>query len=244
MDATYGRIKLPKLGWVRLRMSHPVDGELRNVSVSREGCGPGERWFASIQVETAETVAALGVAPTLGIDMGLKLFTAMSDGTTVEPLKALAQQQLRMKRYQRSVSRKKKGSANRKKAVARLGNLHRRIARQRSDWLHKLTIDLANRHAVIALEDLRISNMSASAKGTVEAPGTNVQQKAGLNRSILDAAWGEYGRQLSYKLAWRGGRVVLVNPAYTSRTCRLCGHESAENRTTQSVFACEACGHT
>ena len=244
MDATYGRIKLPKLGWVRLRMSHPVDGELRNVSVSREGCGPGERWFASIQVETAETVAALGVAPTLGIDMGLKLFTAMSDGTTVEPLKALAQQQLRMKRYQRSVSRKKKGSANRKKAVARLGNLHRRIARQRSDWLHKLTIDLANRHAVIALEDLRISNMSASAKGTVEAPGTNVQQKTGLNRSILDAASGEYGRQLSYKLAWRGGRVIMVNPAYTSRTCRICGHESAENRTTQSVFACVACGHT
>ena len=65
-----------------------------------------------------------------------------------------------------------------------------------------------------------------------------------MNRSILDAAWGEFARQLSYKLEWRGGRVVLVNPAYTSRTCRVCGHERAENRKSQSLFACVACGHT
>ena len=73
--------------------------------------------------------------------------------------------------------------------------------------------------------------------------GRNVRQKAGLNRGILDAAWGEFARQLSYKVEWRGGRVILVNPAYTSRTCRMCGHESSENRKTQSVFACVACGH-
>jgi len=240
MDAANGRIKLPKLGWVRLRMSQPADGALRNVSVTREG----ERWFASIQVETRETAPALGVAPTLGIDLGLAQFAAMSDGKAVSPLRALAKQRVRLKRYQRSVARKKKGSANRKKAVVRLGNLHRRIAHQRSDWLHKLTTDLADVHPVIALEDLRIRNMSASAAGTVEAPGKNVRAKAGLNRGILDAAWGEFARQLSYKLEWRGGRVILVNPAYTSRTCRLCGHESAENRKRQALFACVACGHT
>lgn len=142
------------------------------------------------------------------------------------------------------MSRKKKGSANRKKAVNRLGNLHRRIAHQRSDWLHKLTTELADRHPVVALEDLAVKNMSASAKGAIEAPGKNVRQKAGLNRGILDAAWGEFGRQLTYKVQWRSGRVILVNPAYTSRTCRICGHESAENRKTQSVFACVACDHT
>jgi putative transposase len=235
-----GRLKLPKLGWVRLRMSQPVEGSLRNVSITREGL----KWFASIQVEARETVPALGVAPTLGIDLGLAQFAAMSDGRTVEPLRALAKQQVRLRRYQRSVSRKKKGSANRKKAVAKLGNLHRRIAHQRSDWLHKLTTDLADAHPVIALEDLKIKNMSAGAKGTVEAPGKNVRQKAGLNRSILDAAWGEFTRQLTYKVEWRGGQVILVNPAYTSRTCRICRHESAENRKTQSVFSCVACGHT
>ena len=240
LDADNGRIKLPKLGWMRLRMSQLVEGALRNVSITKEGA----KWFASIQVEQHETVPALLVAPTLGIDLGVTVFAATSDGAFVPPLRALAKQQARLKRYQRAVSRKKKGSGNRRKAVARLGALHRRIAHQRSDWLHKLTTDLANQHPVIALEDLHIKNMAASAAGTVEVPGRNVRAKAGLNRSILDAAWGEFARQLSYKLEWRGGRVVLVNPAYTSRTCRVCGHERAENRKSQSLFACVACGHT
>lgn len=240
LDAANGRLKLPKLGWVRLRMSQPVEGALRNVSITREGT----KWFASIQVEASETVPALGIAPTLGIDLGLASFAATSDGVLVAPLKALAKQQVRLRRYQRSVARKKKGSANRKKAVAKLGNLHRRIAHQRSDWLHKLTTDLADQHPAIALEDLDTKNMSASAAGTAEAPGKNVRAKAGLNRGILDAAWGEFARQLTYKVEWRGGRVILVDPAYTSRTCRCCGYESADNRKTQSVFACVACGHT
>ena len=240
LDSANARIKLPKLGWLRLRMSQPVSGALRNVSITKEGA----KWFVSLQVETRETVPALGVAPTLGIDLGLAAFAATSDGTLVAPLKALDKQQVRLKRYQRAVARKKKGSANRKKAVVRLGALHRRIAHQRSDWLHKLTTDLADAHPVIALEDLRIKNMSASAAGTVEAPGSNVRAKAGLNRGILDAAWGEFARQLTYKVEWRGGRVILVNPAYTSRTCRVCGHESPENRKSQALFACVACGHT
>lgn len=239
-DAANGRVKCPKLGWVRLRMSQEVTGVLRNVSLTREG----ERWFASVQVQLRGTAPALGVPPALGIDLGLTAFAALSTGEVVAPLKALAKQQCRLLRYQRSVSRKKKGSANRRKAVARLGSLHRKIARQRSDWLHKLSTSLADRYPVIALEDLRIGNMSSSAKGTVAAPGKRVRQKAGLNRSILDAAWGEFTRQLGYKAQWRGGQTILVNPAYTSRTCRICSHECAENRLTQAVFCCVACGHT
>jgi putative transposase len=239
LDAANGRIKLPKLGWLRLRMSQPVTGELRNVSVTREGA----RWHVSIQVLIADALPA-GLAPSLGIDLGLTQFAALSTGELVPPLKALARQQCRLRRYQRSVSRKKKGSANRLKAVARLGNLHRKIARQRSDWLHKLSTGLADRHPVIALEDLKVKNMSASARGTAAAPGKRVRQKAGLNRGILDAAWGEFTRQLGYKTQWRGGQVILVNPAYTSRTCRVCAHECAENRQSQSSFICVACGHT
>lgn len=239
MDADNGRIKLPKLGWVRLRMSQRVEGTLSNVSITKEGA----KWFASIQVEQNETVPSMGVAPTLGIDLGVAVFAATSDGTLVAPLQALAKQQVRLKRYQRAVSRKKKGSANRRKAVTRLAALHRRIACQRSDWLHKVTTNLADQHPVVAIEDLRIKNMSASAKGTNEAPGTNVRQKAGLNRRILDAAWGEFGRQLSYKLRWRGGQLVLVDPAYSSQTCAACGHVDAANRKSQSVFKCVACGY-
>ncbi len=179
LDAANGRIRLPKLGWVRLRMSRPPDGVLCNANVTREGSGKHERWFVSLQVRTYETVPALATAPTLGIDLGLTVFAATSDGAMVEPLKALAKQQRRLKRYQRSVARKKKGSANRKKAAQRLGDLHRRIARQRSDWLHKLSTELAKSHAVIALEDLRIKNMTASAAGTVEMRARTFAPKLG-----------------------------------------------------------------
>lgn len=233
-DAVGGRLQLPKLGWVRLRMSRHVKGEIRNVSLTREG----GKWFASIQTEVADAVATLGVAPTLGIDLGVALFAATSDGGKVEPLKVLARQQQRLKRQQRCVSRRKKGSKNRRKAVDRLANLHRRIARQRSDWLHQLTSELANRNPVIAIEDLKVAAMSAAAKGKGRSA------KAGLNRSILDAAWAEFRRQLAYKLQAVGGELIAVDAAYTSRTCRICGHECQDNRKTQSVFLCVACGHT
>lgn len=95
-----------------------------------------------------------------------------------------------------------------------------------------------------ALADLRITNMAAKAKGSVEVHGTNLQQKAGLNSSILDAAWGGHCRELSANLAWRGGRDILVNRTYTSQTSRVCAHALPENRMTESVFRCVARGHT
>ncbi|CAN7775421.1 transposase [Variovorax sp. LjRoot290] len=239
LDASNARIQLPKLGWVRMRMSRQVEGELRNASVTREG----ERWYVAIQTLRPGVLPGAGVAPTLGIDLGVANFAGLSDGRLIAPLAALAAQQRRLRRYQRSVSRKVKGSCNRKKAAVKLRKLHRRIAQQRNDWLHKLTSGLAAEHPVIVIEDLHIAVMSASARGNATQPGSKVRQKAGLNRSILDQAWGEFGRQLDFKTAAAGGAVVKVAPAYTSRTCRICAHEAAENRKTQSIFACVACGH-
>ena len=171
-------------------------------------------------------------------------FAATSNGTLIEPLNALRDQQQRLRRYQRSVARKVKGSCNRKKAVKRLAALHRRIAHQKNDWLHKLTTSLASRYAVIAIEDLKVGNMSASARGTAAAPGKNVRAKAGLNKAILDQGWNEFRRQLDYKLQAHGGQLTAVNPAYTSQTCSACGHCERGNRKAQSFFACMACGHT
>lgn len=239
LDQVNGRIKVPKLGWLRLRQSQPVAGLLKNVSIRREG----SRWYCSIQVEVAETVPALHIAPSIGVDLGVANFLATSDGDLKAPLAALAAQQQRLRRYQRSVSRKVKGSCNRRKAIERLGRLHRRIARQRSDWLHKLSTSLASQHPVIAIEDLKVKNMSASARGTAAAPGKNVRAKAGLNRSILDAAWGEFARQLEYKLAWRGGEILKIDPAYTSQRCSACGQVEARSRKSQAQFECVACGH-
>jgi putative transposase len=239
LDQVNGRVKLPKLGWLRIRQSQPVAGVLKNVSIRREGA----LWYCSIQVEVAEVAQALDIAPSIGLDMGIANFLATSEGALQPPLAALAGQQRRLKRYQRSVSRKVKGSCNRRKAVARLANLHRRIARQRSDWLHKLSSKLVKNHPVIAIEDLKVAAMSASARGTIEAPGKNVKAKAGLNRNILDAAWSEFRRQLEYKSALAGGEVIAVPPAYTSQCCGCCGYVDSQNRKRQDQFVCLACGH-
>lgn len=92
------------------------------------------------------------------------------------------------------------------------------------------------------MEDLRVRNMSTSAKGSVESPGRNVRQKAGLNKAILDQGWYTFRRMLSYKLAWAGGVLELVSPQHTSQTCPECGHVSKEKRVSQEIFSCVACG--
>ena len=113
----------------------------------------------------------------------------------------------------------------------------------RKHWAHLTTTDIARRFGVVALEDLNIKAMTASAGGTVEEPGRNVRQKAGLNRSILNQAWGQLGEMLEYKLEAAGGRLIYVPSAYTSQTCQACGVIDAKNRESQSVFACVHCGH-
>ncbi len=240
LDQESARVKCPKLGWPRLRLSRAVVGELRNATVA---CERG-RWFVSLQVEQPDVLPSADLSPTLGIDLGVALFAAMSDGRTVQPLHALKKQQRRLRHAQRAVSRKRKGSRNRRKAVDRLGRLHARIAAQRSDWLHKLSTGLADQHPVIAIEDLKVAALSASAAGTTAAPGKRVRQKAGLNRAILDQGWAEFRRQLEYKTAARAGTVVAVNPAYTSQACSQCGSVDRGNRRTQALFACLVCGYT
>jgi len=109
--------------------------------------------------------------------------------------------------------------------------------------MHKTTTRLAKTHSTIILENLAIKNMTRSAKGTLEKPGTNVKAKSGLNRVILKQAWGEFDRQLAYKTKWYGSELVKVDPKNTSRECSECGHTSSNNRRTQAVFECEACRH-
>ena len=133
-------------------------------------------------------------------------------------------------------------SANWKKQKRRIRHLHRRIADIRRDALHKITTTIGKNHATVVCEDLRVKAMTASAKGTIEQPGRNVRQKAGLNKAILDQGWSELVRQLGYKLHWWGGELILVPAGYTSQCCSACGHTSAANRPTQALFRCVECG--
>ena len=144
---------------------------------------------------------------------------------------------------QRALSRKEKFSSNWKKAQQEIAKLYQRIGNIRQDFINKVALDLSKKHAVIYREDLKIKNMTASAEGTVEEPGHNVAQKSGLNRAILDQAWGKFFQRLQWKCEQRGGIVIKVAPQYTSRTCPVCRHESKENRKSQASFKCVACGY-
>jgi len=231
-------VKLPKLGWLRYRNSREVEGTAKNVTVSQYG----GHWYVSIQVEQTVPDPVHESATSIGIDRGITALAAFSDGSLIQPLNAFARAKRKLARLQRQLSRKVKFSENWKKQKQRITRLHTRIANMRKDYLHKLTTEISKNHAVVVIEDLQVKNMSASAKGSIEAPGRNVKQKAGLNRSILDQGWFELGRQLEYKLNWLGGTLIKVPPQHTSQACNECGHVSKENRK-GTKFLCLACGH-
>jgi putative transposase len=231
------RIYLPRLGWCRYRNSRAVEGTVKNVTVSLSGT----KWYVSVQTER-EVSDPVPVGAPVGIDMGIVRFATMSDGSWVDPLNSFKKQQLRLARYQRRMARKQKSSRNWNKAKAKVAKLHGAIANARKDFLHKESTKICNSHAIVCMEDLKIGNMTRSAKGTLAQPGSKVKQKSGLNRAILDQGWGEFGRQIAYKVVWRGGHVVVVDPQYSSQTCPACSHVAAGNRRTQASFQCLACG--
>ena len=239
LDQANNRLFLPKLGWLRYRNSRDVCGDLRNVTVSQSG----GKWFASIQTQR-EVAQPLPTATTaIGIDVGIARFATMSDTSSIAPLNSFKKHQQRLARYQRRMSRKVKFSSNWKKAKAHVQKIHTAIANARKDFLHKNTTTISQNHALVCIEDLQVRNMSRSASGSRAQPGRQVAQKCGLNRAILDQGWGEFRRQLDYKLAWNGGILLAVPAQHTSQTCPACAHVSKDNRQTQAKFLCVDCGY-
>ena len=234
------RIFLPKLGWLRYRNSREMLGVAKNITVSLK-CG---KWYVSIQTEREVEQIAHAATSMVGVDVGIARFATLSNGQVFEAVNSFKKKQVKLVRYQRALSRKVKFSSNWKKQKGKITQLHSTIANIRKDYLHKTTTTISQNHAMIVIEDLQVSNMSKSAKGTVEAKGRNVKAKSGLNRSILDQGWFEFRRQLEYKQAWAGGQVIAVNPRNTSRTCPCCGHIAKDNRLTQAKFECVECGYT
>lgn len=147
------------------------------------------------------------------------------------------------RKAQRAVSRRKRGSVRRAKALRRVARIAGRAGRIRRDWQHRVTIDLARRFGTVVLEELKIKNMTRSAAGSVDAPGKNVRSKAGLNRAILEQGWHSFETLLTYKLEERGGHLCKVDPRYTSQTCSSCGAVDRESRKSQAAYDCTTCGH-
>ncbi|STT57322.1 Gifsy-1 prophage GlpA [Klebsiella pneumoniae] len=240
LDQANNRISLPKLGWVRYRNSREVIGEVKNVTVSLS-C---DKWYVSIQTEYEVADPVHNAESMVGLDAGVTKLATLSDGTVYHPVNSFKANQRKLAMLQRQLSRKEKFSANWQKQKRKIQRHHSHIANIRRDYLHKVTSEISKNHAMIVIEDLKVSNMSKSAKGTSEQHGRNVRAKSGLNRSILDQGWYEMRRQLEYKQLWRGGQVLAIPPAYTSQRCACCGHTAKENRLSQSRFECLECGYT
>lgn len=224
-------VRIPKIGWVRFRWSRPVP-EAKSYRVTRDRAGRWHVAFAAIP----QPLAGPHTGEVVGIDRGVAVTLTLSNGEMFQTPAPSA----RTKRLARKLSRAKRGSNRRQCAKVRLARAMARDKDRRKDWSEKASTDIARRFDVIRIEDLNIRKMTRSAKGTIENPGRNVRQKAGLNREILHSGWGLFARRLEQKAP---GRVEKVPAAFTSQRCSCCGHVDAKSRKSQARFVCTACGY-
>ena len=239
VDENNSRVYLPKIGWISYHKSRLILGTPKQMTISCK-CG---KWYVSIQTERYVDDPVHPSDQEIGIDMGIKKFAAMSDETSIEPQNSFRSHEKKLAKLQKQLSRKQKFSKNWQKQKLRVQKQHLKIANVRNDFLHKNSTTISKNHALIVMEDLKVSNMSASASGSLEKPGRNVRAKSGLNKAILDQGWYEFRRQIGYKLTWLGGTLLLVPPRNSSLTCNNCGCIDKGNRISQAQFKCVSCGH-
>ena len=181
----------------KFHKSREIEGTIKTVTIKRDALGDLYIYFVCEQEENKVIPRAGEI---VGYDFGLKTFLKSSDGIDEESPLFFKQNANRIQKANRKLSHKKKGSNNRKKARQRLSTAHRKLRHVRQDFLHKTSTRLAKNHSYIVMEDLKVSNMMRSAKGTVDKPGRNVKAKSGLNRSIAKQAWSTFRNLLTYKL--------------------------------------------
>ena len=219
-------VQLPKLGHVKCRVSKEVKGRILSATISRS---PSGKYFVALCCTDVEIEPLPSTGAAIGLDMGIKSFAVTSDSIEYPNHKHLARSQKKLTRLQRRLSRKTKGSKRREKARLQVARLHEHIANQRNDMIHKLSTKLVRQNDVICIEDLAPKNMVKNHR---------------LAKSISDASWGEFRRQLTYKAAWYGKQVATVDRFYpSSQLCSACG---AKWQGTKDLavreWICPACG--
>jgi putative transposase len=218
-------IVLPRLGLIATK---EATGKFRGRILSATCRREADRWYCALTVK-AERPDPIPIAgPIVGIDLGLTTFAVCSDASRIQHPRALANSLWTVRQRSRAVTRKQPGSRNRAKAVLALARAHRRVRNQRLDALHKATTMLAKTKSVLVVEDLHVAGMLRNRH---------------LARSIADASWGEFHRQLAYKSGWYGSRLVVADRWYpSSKTCSRCGLVKAELSLSERVFRCDGCG--
>jgi len=220
------RIRIPNLGWVRMREALRLEGKLFSATISRRA----NKWFVSINVATANPIISTEYKSqvAVGIDLGLTQFATLSTGEMITGPKPHKAKLHRLKRLSKSLSRKQKGSANRAKARAKLATLHFQIANIRQDAIHQLTTRLSNEFSIIVIEDLHVKGMIRNRK---------------LSRSIADMGFYEFRRQVEYKAALKNKRVIVANRWFaSSKVCSVCAVKNDELTLSIREWECRHCG--
>jgi putative transposase len=234
LNRRYGRVWVPKVGWVRFRWTRAVPAAVRSYRVTRDRAG---RWHVAF-AHIPDPIPGPGNGSVVGVDRGVAVSAALSTGELLHTPSLTPGEQTRLRRLQQRLARAQRGSNRRQLTKLAIAKLKAREADRRRDWVEKTTTDLARRFDTIRVEDLDVRAMTRSARGARDHPGVGVAQKRGLNRAITRQGWGRLVARLDHKAA---GRIERVTAAYTSQRCSACGHVAPENRKSQAVFACVAC---
>lgn len=249
----FGDVVMPGGGRNRLkvRTHRPVPGVVKSATYVREADGT---YWVSLRCETRDRRPTIHLADhgPVGIDLGVEVPVATSDGEMWTFQSLTPKEKERMRRLERRLARQPKTTlpdgrkvdgSNRRKTKQAIAKLKARARRRRHDFAEQTSARLANSHGVIVFEQLPVKDMTKSARGTIEKPGTNVRQKAGLNRSVLNVSCGRIIQRTKDKAVRRGSTVIQVNPRHTSQTCPDCGIVDADQRVARSKYVCDACGY-
>jgi putative transposase len=217
-------VQLPRLGRLRLKEEPQIQGRILSATVSRKA----DRWFVSFCTEEEEIIPSLVTGPRIGVDLGITSLATLSDGTVFDNPRALPRMLRKLRRLSRQLSRKEKGSNNRRKAILRLARLHWHISNIRLDRIHKVTSYLAKNHSQIVIEDLYIKGMMKNKR---------------ISRAIADVGLSELRRQLKYKTKWYGSKLIIVHRFFpSSKRCSQCGKTKVGLSLSERIFTCDSCG--
>lgn len=219
------KIKIPRLGWVRCAENIRFEGKVNHIAIKRIA----DYWFAIVNMEVNNEISIICKNQAIiGVDLGIKSMMVLSDGTTFDNPKALVSNMKHLKRLQRSLSRKLRGSNNYKKQQIKVSKKHYGISCIRNNAIHRATTTIVNKYSVIVVEDLNVKGML---------------KNHNLSRSISDVSFGEIRRQLSYKSIWYGKELIIADRFYaSSKICSCCGYKKETLKLSERIFSCEICG--